>query len=58
MDKWEYKILKKRQSVIGSENTNLEGWLNELGSDGWDVFDIVNCGGIRIELCVKRKING
>ncbi len=59
MDRWEYKVLSPGGMLKGIKPEVLEGQLNELGQEGWEVAGISvleNTGKVLVVL--KRLIGG
>lgn len=59
MDRWEYKVLSPGGMLKGVKTEALEGQLNELGQEGWEVAGLStmeNTGKVLVVL--KRRIGG
>ena len=44
MQKWEYKVLKITEELIGREFQNiqyLQGFLEDWGRDGWELINVI-----------------
>jgi hypothetical protein len=59
MDRWEYKVLSPGGMLTGIKPEDLEGQLNELGQDGWEVAGISAMENTaKVLVVLKRHIGG
>jgi hypothetical protein len=59
MDRWEYKVLAPGGVIKSVKMEDLEGQLNELGQEGWEVtgFTATENSG-KMWVILKRRIGG
>jgi hypothetical protein len=52
--RWTYKVVDVKPSFLGFKAENIQETLNQLGTQGWELVNILNIGMV-IRLFLKKE---